>query len=269
MELKFPGKSQKIRIIFVSLSIMKKILIICLLLISQLSFAQKADERYFELRVYYCNPGKLDALITRFRDHAVPLFKKHGINGLGYWVPTNNPDNAFYYLMAYPNKEARDASWKAFGSDPQWQEAAKKSEENGKIISKATIHFLKATDYTPKIKPSKGSAMRTFEMRIYTAMPEKLPNLENRFKNHTMKIFENNGMQNVAYFTTIEKNPADQAKLLYFLAYENEEAGKLAWQNFRKDPEWIKASTASEVNGKLVEKVESVYMKAMDFSKYR
>jgi hypothetical protein len=109
---------------------MKTYLLILFFFLSQLSFAQKADERYFELRVYYCNPGKLDALITRFRDHAVPLFKKHGIDGLGYWVPTNNPDNAFYYLMAYPNKEARDASWKAFGSDPQWQEAAKKSEEN-------------------------------------------------------------------------------------------------------------------------------------------
>jgi hypothetical protein len=249
---------------------MKKILIICLLLVSQLGFAQKSDERYFELRVYYCNPGKLDALIDRFRDHAIPLFKKYGIDGLGYWVPTNNPDHAFYYLMAYPSKEARDASWKEFGQDPQWQEAAKKSEENGKIIAKATIHFLKATNYTPKIKPSKGgSAMRTFEMRIYTAMPEKLQDLENRFTNHTMKIFKNNGMQNVAYFTTIEKDSTDQAKLLYFLAYENEEAGKLAWQNFRKDPDWIKASTASEVNGKLVEKVESVYMKPMDFSKFK
>ena len=146
---------------------------------------------------------------------------------------------------------------------------AKKSEENGKLIARANIYFLKATNFTPKIKPSKGSAMRTFEMRIYTAMPEKLQNLEERFRDHTMKIFKNNGMQNIAYFTTIEKNPADQAKLLYFLAYENEEAGKLAWQNFRKDPEWIKASTASEVNGKLVEKVESVYMKPLDFSKLK
>lgn len=248
---------------------MKKLLIICLLLLSQLSFAKKADNRYFELRVYYCNPGKLDALVDRFRDHAVPLFKKHGIDGLGYWIPTSNPDNAFYYLMAYPSKEARDASWKKFGEDPQWQEAAKKSEENGKLIARANIYFLKATDFSPKIKPSKGTGMRTFEMRIYTAMPEKLHNLENRFRDHTMKIFKNNGMQNVAYFTTIEKDPAVQPKLLYFLAYENEEAGRLAWQNFRKDPDWIKASTESEVNGKLVEKVESVYMKPAAFSKIK
>jgi len=248
---------------------MKKLIIICLLLISQLSFAKKTDNRYFELRVYYCNPGKLDALIDRFRDHAVPLFKKYGIDGLGYWVPTNNPDNAFYYLMAYPSKEARDASWKAFGQDPQWQEAAKKSEENGKLIERANIYFLKASDFSPKIKPSKGSEMRTFEMRIYSAYPEKLHNLEDRFRDHTRRIFENHGMQNVAYFKTIEKEASQQPKLLYFLAYKDEAAGRLAWENFHKDPEWIKVSAESQVNGKLVEKVESIYMKPMDFSKIK
>ena len=248
---------------------MKKLLILCLVLLSQISFAAKTDNRYFELRVYYCNPGKLDALVDRFRDYAVPLFKKHGIDGLGYWIPTSNPHNALYYLMAYPSKEARDASWKEFGNDPVWQEAAKKSEENGKLIARADIYFLKATDFSPKIKPSKGAGMRTFEMRIYTAMPGKLQGLENRFRDHTMKIFKNNGMQNVAYFRTIEKDPAMQPKLLYFLAYPNEEAGRLAWQNFRKDEDWIKASTASELNGKLVEKVESVYLKPAAFSKIK
>lgn len=246
---------------------MKKLLIICLLLLAQLSFAKKTDPRYFELRVYYCNPGKLDALVDRFRDHAVPLFKKHGIDGLGYWIPTSNPDNAFYYLMAYPSKEARDAAWNEFGKDPQWQEAAKKSEENGKLIARSTIYFLKAADFSPKIKHSNLAEMSTFEMRIYTAMPGKLQNLESRFKDHTMKIFRKHEMENVAYFTTIEKDATVQPKLLYFLAYENEDAGKLAWQNFRKDPNWIKASTASEINGKLVEKVESVYMKPADVLK--
>lgn len=248
---------------------MKKTLLILMLLVSQLSFAKPTDDRYFELRVYYCNPGKLDALVARFRDHTVDLFKKHGIDGLGYWIPTKNTDNAFYYLMAYPSKEARDASWKDFGNDPVWQEAAKKSEENGKIVARSTIYFLKATDFTPKITKIKGVDIRTFEMRIYTAMPGKLQNLESRFRDHTMKIFKNNGMQNSAYFTTIESDSSVQPKLLYFLGHKNEAAGRLSWENFRKDPEWIKASTASEVNGKLVEKVEAVYMQPTAFSRLK
>jgi hypothetical protein len=76
-------------------------------------------------------------------------------------------------------------------------------------------------------------------------------------------------MDNIAYFTTIESDSSVQAKLLYFLAYKNEAAAQLSWENFRKDPEWIKASTASEVNGKLVEKIESVYMQPTEFSKFK
>jgi hypothetical protein len=248
---------------------MKNFLFLSLLFLSQLSFAKPIDDRYYELRVYYCNPGKLDVLITRFRDHAVPLFKKYDIEGLGYWVPTKNSDNAFYYLMSYPNKEARDASWKNLAADPLWKEAARKSEENGKLIAKAETYFLKTTDYSPKFKPSKAGELSTFEMRIYTAKPEKLPNLESRFRDHTLKIFKNNGMKNIIYFTTIESDPSVQPKLLYFLSHKNEAAAKLSWENFRKDPEWITASTASEVNGKLVEKVEAVYMQGTDFSKLR
>jgi hypothetical protein len=248
---------------------MKKYLLILFLFLSQLSIAKAADDRYYELRVYYCNPGKLEALITRFRDHAVPLFKRHGIEGLGYWVPTKNPDNAFYYLMSYPSKEARDASWKDFAADPEWKEAARKSEENGKLIAKSELYFLNTTSYSPKFKASKKGKLSIFEMRIYTANPEKLPNLESRFRDHTMKIFQNNGMKNIIYFTTIESDPTIQPKLLYFLSHKNEAAAKLSWENFRKDPEWIKASTASEVNGKLVEKVEAVYMHGTDFSKLK
>jgi hypothetical protein len=106
-------------------------------------------------------------------------------------------------------------------------------------------------------------------MRIYTAMPEKLQNLESRFRDHTMKIFKNNGMDNIAYYTTIESDSSVQPKLLYFLAYKNEASARLSWENFRKDPDWIKASTASEVQGKLVEKVESVYMQPTAFSKFK
>ena len=118
-------------------------------------------------------------------------------------------------------------------------------------------------------RPSKADEQNTFEMRIYTAKPEKLPNLEARFRDHTMKIFKNMGMKNIIYFTTIESDASVQPKLLYFLSHKNEAAAKLSWANFRKDPEWIKASTESEANGKLVEKVEAVYMQGMDFSKLK
>ena len=49
--------------------------------------AQKVDSRYFELRIYYCYPGRLDALIERFQNHTTKIFEKHGMENIGYWVP--------------------------------------------------------------------------------------------------------------------------------------------------------------------------------------
>jgi hypothetical protein len=41
------------------------------------------DSRVYELRIYTCHEGKLDALLARFRDHTCKLFEKHGIGNVG------------------------------------------------------------------------------------------------------------------------------------------------------------------------------------------
>ncbi|MEM7602982.1 MAG: NIPSNAP family protein, partial [Verrucomicrobiota bacterium] len=80
----------------------------------------QADEDLtcYELRTYHANEGKLDALHARFRDHTVSLFEKHGMTNLIYWTPVENNDNLLIYLLAYPDRATRDASWKAFREDP-------------------------------------------------------------------------------------------------------------------------------------------------------
>src|SRR5262245_48521824 len=85
----------------------------------------KAGPQVFELRTYTANEGKFDALKTRFRDHTVALFKKHGMTQIGYWTPTEEPKskNTLIYLLAFPNAEAREKSWAAFRADPDWKEA--------------------------------------------------------------------------------------------------------------------------------------------------
>ncbi len=107
------------------------------------------DTRCFEMRTYYAAPGKLDALHARFRDHTCKLFEKHGMQNIGYWVPVDNPDNKLIYILAYPSREAREKSWKAFMADPDWQKAYKASEVNGRLVAKAESLFLSATDYSP------------------------------------------------------------------------------------------------------------------------
>ena len=69
------------------------------------------DTRVFEMRTYYANPGKLTDLHARFRDHTCKLFEKHGMENIGYWVPLTNVEEKLVYVLAYPSRSARDASW--------------------------------------------------------------------------------------------------------------------------------------------------------------
>jgi len=106
---------------------------------------------------------------------------------------------------------------------------------------------------------------RVYELRTYTAAPGKIEALHARFRNHTLKLFEKHGMKNVAYWAPSD-DPLKANTLIYVVSHESREAAKKSWDAFRVDPEWIKARDASEVNGKLTAKVESVYMEATDYS---
>jgi hypothetical protein len=191
------------------------------------------------------------------------------MTNVGYWIPTNNTENALYYILAYPSKADRDSSWKHFSSDPEWKIVSKKSEETGKIVAKVTSVFMNATDFSPKIKPSGGAVDQVFELRTYSQLPGRNPAILARFKDHTMKLFKQHGMKNIAYFTTIEKDPAVQSKLVYLISHSSEEDAKSNWSGFVNDPKWKKVAADSEKDGKIIEKIESVYMKPTSFSTIR
>jgi len=106
--------------------------------------------RFFEMRTYIAPEGKLEALHARFRDHTTALFEKHGMTNLGYWVPAEGPEaaNTLVYILAYPSREAREASWQAFIADPEWTKAKEASEVNGPLVEKVIAQFLSPTDYS-------------------------------------------------------------------------------------------------------------------------
>ena len=104
-----------------------------------------------------------------------------------------------------------------------------------------------------------------FELRTYTTLEGRLPNLHARFKNHTLKLFEKHGMKNVMYWTPTDEKTANNT-LIYVIWHASPEAAKKSWDGFRADPDWHKARDESEKDGKIVAKVESVYMKATDYS---
>ena len=102
-------------------------------------------------------------------------------------------------------------------------------------------------------------------MRTYYAHPGKMNALHARFRDHTNKLFVKHGMTLIGYWSPIDSKQAEQ-KLIYILAYPSKEAADKSWDAFRKDPDWNAARKASEKDGPLVAKVESVYMNPTDYS---
>jgi hypothetical protein len=106
---------------------------------------------------------------------------------------------------------------------------------------------------------------RVFEIRTYAAHEGKLDALHARFRNHTARLFEKHGMTNIGYWTP-QDGAAAQNTLIYIVAHKDRDAAKKSWDAFRADPEWQKAKAESEAGGPIVVKVESVLLRATDYS---
>ena len=109
------------------------------------------DEKVFELRTYTATPGNLDNLHARFRDHTTRIFRKHGMEVVGYWSPTSEEEreDTLVYLLAHDNQDAANASWQAFIADSEWATVAEESNRNGQILGGIEAKFMVATDYSP------------------------------------------------------------------------------------------------------------------------
>jgi hypothetical protein len=128
------------------------------------------------------------------------------------------------------------------------------------LFALATVVAL--TGDTPtRAQDSKLSTV--YEMRVYYAMPGKLDALHARFKNHTLRLFEKHGLTNVGYFTPLDNK---DNKLVYFISAPSKAARDKSFKEFATDADWQKAVKESEKDGKLVNKVESRFLSATDYS---
>jgi hypothetical protein len=115
-------------------------------------FAQQAPATaagpVFEIRTYIASAGKFEDLQTRFRDHTVRIFARHGMKSIAYWVPTDQR-NTLVYILQHDSREAAARNWKAFLSDPEWVKVAAASNVGGNIVARVDSYFATAADYSP------------------------------------------------------------------------------------------------------------------------
>ena len=133
-------------------------------------------------------------------------------------------------------------------------------------MAKVDSVYLTPTDYSKSMTEGNGKGARVFELRTYTTPEGKLDALDARFRDHTLALFTKHRITSLGYFHPADADKGASNKLVYFLAHASREAAAASFKAFVADPAWIKARDASEKNGSLVAKLESVFLTPTDFS---
>ncbi|MBI3327721.1 MAG: NIPSNAP family protein [Nitrospinae bacterium] len=199
----------------------------------------------YESRIYTAMPGKLAAVNERFAKHTMGFFTKHGIGMLGFWTDEIGTSNQLTYILVFDSMADREKKWGAFQADPGWQKVRAETEASGVLVAQVHNTFMRLTSYSPQ--PQCRSNIQ--ELRVYDAMPGKLPALHDRFAHHTIQLFAKQGIENIAYWT---EDVGTSNRLVYMLGYPSLGHRETSWTAFQADPEWQRARVESEKDGPLV-----------------
>ena len=112
------------------------------------------------------------------------------------------------------------------------------------------------------------AAGHVYELRTYTAAEGKFSNVQARFRDHTIGIFNKHNLKSIGYWTPLE-GPNAQTTLIYILEHPSREEARKNWAAFQADPEWVKVKAASEANGPLTTKVDRVWLTPTDYSQVK
>lgn len=213
----------------------------------------------YELRSYYAVPGKMPAL-DKHLEFACRQFPKHGLEVVGAWTDEVGRTARMTYMWAAADEAARNAGLAAFAGSAEWRDYAKDEQaREGNIVARVENTLLRTTPYSPTPKISGGIQ----ELRVYHAMPGRLPEVNARFANHTLGFFKKHGVGVVGFWTEVY---GTSNRLVYMTEFENLAARETLWSAFAGDPEWHKARAETEKNGPLVEYVENWLLKPARFA---
>ncbi|MDA7933374.1 NIPSNAP family protein [Akkermansiaceae bacterium] len=237
----------------------------------------KPDQRLlegpvYELRIYSANEDRLEHLKKRFREHTDRIFKKHGLEAIGYWVPTEGPAKKrrrFIYILKHRSRYAAYENWIKFNNDREWAAVLDQPQFQGLLAEKPTSLFMNETEYSTRVRNAIDKPGGVFELRTYVTKPDKLTALNQRFKKHTAQIFNRHGMNNIGYWAAFD-TPDSANTLIYLIHHANRKQADANWKAFTADPEWQKARRESESNGKILARPpKRIFLRAMNFSPLR
>jgi hypothetical protein len=103
----------------------------------------------YELRTYYCAPGRLPALNKRFETITLKFWEKYGIRQVGFWTALIGPSNqTLTYMLQWESLAEREIKWNAFASDPEWLAKRDETEAQAIIVERIENQILAPTSYS-------------------------------------------------------------------------------------------------------------------------
>ena len=223
----------------------------------------------YELRIYSANEGRFGDLIERFRNNTHSLFKKHGLEAIGYWIPTEGPAlkrRRFIYILKHQSRHDAYVNWVNFSNDKEWERVLDQPKFQGLLSLKPVSLFMKEPKFSSLVRNGIEKTGGVYELRTYVSQKNKIKLLEDRFSKSTASLFNKHGMKNIYYWNAFDE-PQSKNTLIYLLHHSNREQANSNWKSFNEDPSWEKVLLNSRANGPLISKPpERIYLKPMDFS---
>lgn len=220
------------------------------------------DTRLFELRVYHAAKGKFDALNARLRDQSLRLFEKHGMANVGYWASGEGPDQKVVFLLAHPDRAARDRAWTALTADPEWMQVRQSTEAGGKLVARIEEVFLTPTDFSPAVTPTRAEEPRVFELRVFAAEDGNLGQLLARTRSG-LKSLKKEGVECVGSWTLAAGQPGANSILVCLLA--RHPSPPRSW-NWVVDPTLITALLTGDDTATSPDVRKTELLRPMDYS---
>ena len=104
----------------------------------------------YEYRAYTVAPGRMDDLLSRFRDHTMTLFEKHGIKPVAFFTPIiAGTSNQLIFILEFKDLAHRESAFASFGADKEWQKVLEESHRNGVLVTSVENKILAPTDFSP------------------------------------------------------------------------------------------------------------------------
>jgi len=136
------------------------------------------------------------------------------------------------------------------------------------VCAIALVSFVAGSLMTARlahIHQVRADSNRVFELRVYHAVPGKMPALESRFRDTASKLLAKHDLKAVGYWVPEGDAPAFDNTFVYILVHPGREEAKKNWDAMRTDPGFQEVMKSEQAN-KLVKKVDFTFMRPTDFS---